>query len=82
MKERSVYRVRALKGAQIIFNSGNSTIDCAIRNTSEHGARLEVSSPAGIPDTFYLKDKTSGRIRKCRVIWRKPEAIGVEFVHS
>jgi hypothetical protein len=80
MKERRVYRVRALKRAQIIFNSGNSTIDCVIRNTSEHGARLEVSSPGGIPDTFDLKDKTSGRVRRCRVVWRKPEAIGVEFI--
>ena len=41
MKERRVYRVRALKGAQIVFNSGNSTLDCVIRNTSEHGARLK-----------------------------------------
>lgn len=70
-------RRRLLKTGRIAF--GGATIDCTVRNLSETGAALEVSSPVGIPVNFTLMIN-SGHINvPCRVVWRKGTRIGVHF---
>jgi len=77
-ERRSVPRHRTLKGGSIVFNEGRSAIDCTVRNLSEAGANLRVTSVVGIPDSFTLQmsDKTT---RNCRVVWRKATELGVAF---
>jgi hypothetical protein len=41
-------------------------------------ARLKVVSPIGIPDNFDLAYE-GAPVRHCRVVWRKPDQIGVAF---
>jgi len=48
-----------------------------VRNLSETGAALDVTSPVGIPTEFTLV--TDGGQRLCRVVWRKEKRIGVTF---
>lgn len=74
---RAEIRHRTLKGGLIAFNGGRSTIDCRVRNLSPIGARLEVTTVLGIPDTFELA--LGGEILACRVIWRKLSELGIEF---
>jgi hypothetical protein len=64
-----------LKGGRIHFGGGS--IDCRVRNLSETGAALDVTSPLGIPTEFMLL--TEGERRSCRVVWRKEKRIGVTF---
>jgi hypothetical protein len=45
---------------------------------SPTGARLKVVSPIGIPEKFDLAIE-GAPVRHCRVVWRKPDQIGVEF---
>jgi hypothetical protein len=78
-RRRSSSRRRVHRGAQIIFNRGTAVIDCTLHDVSTTGARLKVGSPIGIPDTFDLA-VAGGQTRHCRVVWRKPDQIGVEFV--
>jgi len=47
---------------------------------SEKGALLEVAGPAGIPDEFVLLVEHDHIKRPCRVIWRNPTKLGVEFI--
>ena len=68
---------RLLKTGRISFGGG--AIDCTVRNFSETGAALEVSSPVGIPDRFTLVIEADQRHLPCRVIWRKEKRIGVHF---
>jgi hypothetical protein len=68
-------RHRVLKGATIQFGGG--AIDCTIRNLSETGAALDVTSPLGIPTEFTLV--AEGVHRPCRVVWRKERRIGITF---
>jgi hypothetical protein len=75
---RRVARQRILKGAQIIFKGGATTIDCTVRDISATGARLKVASPIGIPETFDLAVE-GAPVGHCHVVWRKPDQIGVEF---
>lgn len=76
---RTAPRQRTLKGGRIIFNAGRSTIDCRVRNLSSRGAKLEVTSVVGIPNTFDLMIGEEGAMQSCRVAWRTLKELGVEF---
>jgi hypothetical protein len=78
---RSDVRNRTLHGARIVFNAGRSTINCTVRNMSLTGAKLQVTSVIGIPNTFDLI-VGSAQPRPCRVAWRTLKELGVEFSQS
>lgn len=59
---------------------GGVVIDCAVRNLSEKGAALEAARVVGIPAEFSLVVRSDDFNRKCRVVWRKLNRIGVAFV--
>jgi hypothetical protein len=77
VEKRFAARHRVLKAGRIEFSG--SVIDCTIRNVSDAGAALDVSSPMGIPVSFTLVLVSDGRRFQCRVIWRKERRIGVTF---
>ena len=72
-------RHRTLKGGKIVINDGFSTFDCTIRNLSESGAKLIVSSPLGIPQRFELA-LHDGRKFACEMAWHTETEIGVRFL--
>jgi hypothetical protein len=76
-QKRIALRQRVLKAGTIEFSGG--TIDCTIRNVSETGAALEVASPVGIPEEFNLLISGNRSNRRCQVMWRKENRIGVAF---
>ena len=78
-EHRTAQRRTTLKGGQIVFNAGRSTIDVTVRNLSRDGAKLTVASVVGIPETFDLMLPNTHR-QPCKVIWRKAKEIGVEFI--
>ena len=78
-ERRQATRQRVLKGAQIRFKGVSATIDCSVRDYSRQGATLLVASPVGIPDSFDLVGRGIPQ-HACRVVWRKPTQIGVQFL--
>ena len=76
-ERRDQTRNRVLKAGTIEFGGG--AIDCTIRNYSEAGAALDVTSPLGIPDHFTLFVQADGTHLPCRIVWRKEKRIGVKF---
>ncbi len=70
-------RHRELKAGTIEFGGG--AIDCTVRNFSDTGAALEVTSPLGIPEHFTLVVQADGTHLPCHVVWRKEKRIGVRF---
>jgi len=72
-------RRRVLKGGQIAFNGGRSTVVCTVRELSEIGALLNVSSTAGIPEQFKLGIQADEFHRSCQVIARRENQIEVAF---
>lgn len=77
-EKRGVQRRSTLKTGKIVFNAGRSTIDCTVRNLSSTGAKLQVNSVVGIPDTFDLMLDGHSK-QPCRIKWRRLKEIGVEF---
>jgi hypothetical protein len=77
--ERRLFQRRpALKPGRIVFNRASSTINCTMRNHSDGGAQLEVASVLGIPNIFELR-LDGYPSRSSRVVWRKADAVGIEF---
>jgi hypothetical protein len=75
--KRVTPRRRTLKAATIEFGGGG--FDCTVRNISDFGAALEVTSPLFIPDRFTLYVPCDQFKRPCHIIWRQEKRIGVEF---
>ena len=76
-EHRRAPRHRVLKAGTIEFGGGG--IDCTVRNLSETGAALEVTSPIGIPEHFNLVIAQDHQVRPCKVMWRREKRIGVTF---
>jgi PilZ domain len=76
-ESRAAPRHRVLKAGTIEFGGG--AIDCTIRNLSNAGAALDVTSPVGIPDRFTLVLPSDGLHMSCHVVWRKQRRLGVAF---
>jgi PilZ domain len=72
---RSSHRV--LKAGTIEFGGG--AISCTLRNVSDTGAALEVTSPIGVPEQFTLALPADDKRVPCRVAWRREKRIGVTF---
>ena len=81
MKEnRQTPRQRTFKGGKI-SREGFSVLDCVVRNISATGACVEVVSQKSVPDEFELVVTKDNSIRRCRVVWRAGNRIGVQFFH-
>ena len=76
---RSDQRRRVLKGATLSFNRGYSAFECVVRNESKGGARLSLGETFAIPATFRLAISGEADARVARIIWRKPDELGVTF---
>ncbi len=77
-EHRIALRKRVLKAGTIEFGGGG--IDCTVRNLSDTGAALSVESPVGIPPEFNLVVVADQVSRRCRVVWRKENRIGIRFI--
>jgi len=63
------------EAAKIIFNYRHVR-ECTVRDISDHGACLHLTS-SDIPDTFDLVRDQSAHT--CQVRWRGPHQLGVVF---
>jgi hypothetical protein len=76
-EKRTTFRKRVLKNAQIILSDKAPKLECAVRNISDAGACLQVSTTYGIPANFDVIFE--GIRRPCRSIWRTDTKIGIMF---
>jgi hypothetical protein len=77
--KRSSPRLRSFLKGRVLFNSGQTSLECLIRDISSAGARLELSSSITLPDRFDLY--LPHRVTTCKVHiqWRRGTQIGVAF---
>jgi hypothetical protein len=78
-ERRQVQRTRVLKGAKIIFNDRASVMDCTVRNLTNLGACAQLASSLGIPQSFDLTFDSGRSNRKCQLIWRTENKLGISF---
>lgn len=78
-EKRRAARQRVLRGGVICIHQLGSTVQCTVRNLSETGACLLVTTPVGIPSEFTLVLDREKVPRHCRIVWRATKKIGVVF---
>jgi hypothetical protein len=79
IQRRNAPRTRVLRGGVISFHRLGAVFECTVRNLSDTGACLMVESPVGIPNEFDLVLDREKVPRRCHVVWRSANKIGVAF---
>jgi PilZ domain len=75
--KRVAPRYRVLGHAQIIGRTG--AINCVVRDLSDTGAKLGVSSQVRLPAEFDLRFVRRRLTLRVRIRWRAGEYVGVAF---
>ena len=80
MKERRlVSRQKSFLQGRVYFNNRRSSVDCLVRDYSEHGARLKFSESTTLPDAMELFIPNREEMHRARVIWRSGNEMGVSL---
>jgi hypothetical protein len=75
-------RLRTFLKGRILFNNGNSSMDCLVRDLSGSGARLMLSQTATLPEGFDLHIPAKDRTHRVILRWRKEDSVGVTFAEE
>jgi len=76
---RESVRDKVLLGGVAEINERGSTMDCVVRNFSEHGACVEFDAVARLPEQMNLTIPRKGRSFLARMIWRQANRVGLAF---
>jgi len=79
LEKRLSPRRNTMIRAAIAYDGGRTWLECVIRDLSDGGAKLELASVRGVPQTFDLM-VPGHRPHHCRVAWRALKEMGVQFV--
>ena len=76
-EKRKQTRKRVFRAAQIALSEKAPKLECAVRNISEQGTRLSVSTTFGLPQQFEVI--INGGRKRSRSVWRTLTELGVVF---
>ena len=79
--KRSTPRLRSFLKGRVVFNGGQNSLDCLIRDISPTGARLELSASVTLPDRFDLYLPHRDETCKVHSQWRRGNQLGIAFDH-
>ncbi len=77
--KRNSPRLRVLKQGKILLSNNITVIDCTLRDMSQTGAKLICPDAGAIPNEFRLVLPADRSMRDAKVMWRRPEMVGVQF---
>jgi hypothetical protein len=79
IEKRSVARTAASKGALLFFSAQRGVFACEVRDLTNAGAQIRLSGLNVLPPNFELSFDNFRTVRKCRLIWRRHDLIGIAF---
>jgi PilZ domain-containing protein len=78
-ERRTLLRKRSFLQGRLYFNNRRSSLDCLVRDISNHGAKLKVSDSIAIPEFVELHIPNKDETYRAKVQWRTGFEIGVTF---
>lgn len=78
-RRESQRQITNFPGSIVGAGAATADQDCVVADISEGGVRLSVKAPVPDEFTLVLKDG-SNTSRRCRVVWRLDDEVGVEFI--
>ena len=76
---REVTRDKVMFGGVAAINDRGSTMDCIVRDISEHGARVEFGNTTKFPEQMKLTIARRGRSFLAKIVWWRANTLGVAF---
>ncbi len=76
---REQFRRTVIKGAKIVFNDRQSTLNCRVRDMTAGGARLDLLTQQLLPHEFELQ-MAGNAARRCGLRWAHGTFVGVRFL--
>lgn len=76
---RSIGRTRIAKGASLFFARQHGVRVCLVRDVTNVGAGIRTQDLPLLPLHFELSFDNFRTARKCRLIWREGDYIGIAF---
>lgn len=69
-----------MRYSAVLVLEGDVQRSCMLSDISDTGARIDVETADELPDRFLLLLSGNGSPRrKCRIVWRQPTQVGVNF---
>ncbi len=78
--KRNNARSRVLKGAKLVSMNNWTLVDCLIRDMSATGAKVICGDQMAVANEFRFLVPTDNTICNARVVWRRGELLGIEFI--
>ena len=76
---RSAHRRRVLLSGRIVSGPAELTVECAITDLSQGGARVRLAGVPMLTEPLYLIDLSHGYAFKARQAWRRANLLGLAF---
>ena len=78
-ERRTAARQKSFLQGRIFYNNRRTSVDCLVRDISEHGAKLKFAAAATTPDVVELQIPAKDETYRARVQWRYGNEVGVAF---
>jgi hypothetical protein len=78
-ERRSIGRTRIDRNALLFFVGRTGVFSCCVRDVTNHGAGIQLDGLNVMPMEFDLSFDKFRTIRKCRMIWRDGDFVGIAF---
>ena len=78
-ERRSVGRTRINREALLFFHGQADVFPCCVRDATNSGAGIRLEDLNVLPVEFYLSFDRFRTARKCRLMWRDADFVGVAF---
>jgi hypothetical protein len=79
IERRSVGRTSISKGALLFFSAQRGVFACGVVDVTNAGAQIRLNGLSVLPPNFELSFDNFHTVRKCRLIWRRGDSIGIAF---
>jgi hypothetical protein len=78
-ERRSIGRTKIFKGALLFFTGQRRVRSCGVTDITNVGAGIRTQDLPALPLNFELSFDNFRTVRKCRLIWRNGDFVGVAF---
>jgi PilZ domain len=79
VERRSIGRTTISKSALLFFDEQHGVFSCHVRNITNGGAGIRLQDLNVLPVSFELTFDNFHNVRRCQIIWRRGDFVGVQF---
>jgi len=79
VERRAIARTSISKNALLFVDEERGVFACHVRDIANGGAGIQLNDLNVLPLTFELTFDHFHNVRRCQIIWRRGDLVGVQF---